>query len=92
MLRDRIEKRCEVAESENHKLRDIVKAQEDELNAISDALGTNEGHSSVDHIVALKSENKKLIELFAHYHLSDEGRDRCGYCGLDLRHEIHRRF
>lgn len=41
----------------------IVQAQIDELHAISCALGTSEGHSSVDHIVTLKAENQKLREL-----------------------------
>ena len=31
-------------------------AQLSELNRISDALGTNEGHSSVDHILAMKAK------------------------------------
>ena len=31
-------------------------AQLAELNSISDALGTNEGHSSVDHILALRGQ------------------------------------
>ena len=31
-----------------------------ELHAISEALGTNEGHSAVDHILALKSEQDAL--------------------------------
>jgi hypothetical protein len=38
-------------------------AQLDELEAISFALGTNEGHSSVDHIVTLKAEVDRLFEL-----------------------------
>ena len=33
----------------------MCKAQLDELSAISKALGTNEGHSSVDHILALRN-------------------------------------
>ena len=38
-------------------------AQLDELHRISEALGTNEGHSSVTHIELLKAENAKLREL-----------------------------
>ena len=48
-------------------------AQLAELTAISDALGTNEGHSSVDHITALKdkcaaleSTHKELMGEAAH--------------------------
>ena len=38
-------------------------AQLNELHRISEALGTNEGHSSVTHIEILKGENAKLREL-----------------------------
>ena len=38
-------------------------AQLAELHRISEALGTNEGHSSVTHIGLLKAENAKLREL-----------------------------
>ena len=40
-----------------------IAAQLDELHRISEALGTNEGHSSVTHIELLKAENAKLREL-----------------------------
>ena len=38
-------------------------AQLDELHRISEALGSNDGHSSVTHIELLKAENAKLREL-----------------------------
>jgi hypothetical protein len=41
-------------------LRARVAAQLAELHAISDALGTNEGHSSVDHIKDLRAEVERL--------------------------------
>lgn len=44
-------------------------AQLAELEAISEALGTNEGHSSVDHVVALRQQlaasKKKIMVLLA---------------------------
>jgi len=43
-------------------LREQSKAQLEELHRISDALGTNEGHSSVTHIETLKNENAALRE------------------------------
>jgi CHASE3 domain sensor protein len=57
-----VTERAKKAEAEVERLRDIVKAQQDELEAISCALGTNEGHSSVDHIVQLRNEIAKLNE------------------------------
>ena len=41
-------------------LRARVAAQLSELHAISDAIGTNEGHSSVDHIKDLRAEVERL--------------------------------
>lgn len=35
-------------------------ARGEELTQIAEAIGTNEGHSSVEHIVALKKENERL--------------------------------
>jgi len=46
---------CELLEKENA-------AQLAELTRISEALGTNEGHSSVTHIEILKKENAALRE------------------------------
>lgn len=48
------------SKAEVERLKGIVKAQQDELEAISCALGTNEGHSSVDHIVTLRAEVEEL--------------------------------
>jgi len=42
--------------AEVERLKDIVKAQTDELHAISRALGTSEGHSSVEHIITLQAK------------------------------------
>jgi hypothetical protein len=47
-------------ERENAALRGWSKAQLDELHRISEALGTNDGHSSVTHIEILKEENAAL--------------------------------
>jgi len=44
------------AKAEVERLKDIVEAQQDELHAISRALGTSEGHSSVEHIVTLQAK------------------------------------
>lgn len=48
-------------------VRDTLSAQLSELTRISDALGTNEGHSSVDHILAMKAkidaQRTKLLAL-----------------------------
>lgn len=41
---------------DNYRLKSELDACHDELRRISDALGTNEGHSSVDHILQLKSD------------------------------------
>jgi len=43
-------------DAENQNLRRTLAAKLSELERISDALGTNEGHSSVDHIVAMKAK------------------------------------
>lgn len=43
-------------------LREQSKAQLEELHRISEALGTNEGHSSVTHIEILKEENAAMRE------------------------------
>lgn len=47
-------------QEEVERLNGIIKAQQDELEAISFALGTSEGHSSVDHIVPLRAEVERL--------------------------------
>ena len=49
-------------EAEVERLRGIVQAQLDELEAIDCALGTSEGHSAVDHIVPLRAEVERLRE------------------------------
>lgn len=54
--RIRVKQLAEKAEAENA-------AQLAELTRIADALGTNEGHSSVVHIEALKAENAALLAL-----------------------------
>jgi hypothetical protein len=53
------------AEAEAERLKGIVNAQKAELEAISCALGTNEGHSSVDHIATLKAEVERLRGIVA---------------------------
>jgi hypothetical protein len=55
-----LERKLAASKAEVERLKGIVKAQQDELEAISFALGTNEGHSSVDHIVTLKAEVERL--------------------------------
>jgi len=52
-------RRLEVLKKENA-------AQLKELHRISEALGTNEGHSSVTHIEILKGENAALREQLRH--------------------------
>jgi hypothetical protein len=63
---DKLQKELKEAKAEVEKLKGIVKAQQDELEAISFALGTNEGHSSVDHIVTLRAEVERLRDAFSH--------------------------
>ena len=53
---------AQTLERENAALRGWSKAQLDELHRISEALGTNDGHSSVTHIETLKEENAALRE------------------------------
>jgi hypothetical protein len=47
-------------EAEVERLKGIVKAQQDELEEIFFALGTNEGHSLVDQILTLTAEVERL--------------------------------
>ena len=49
-------------EAEVERLQGIVQARGEELDAIDCALGTSEGHSSVDHIVPLRAEIERLRE------------------------------
>lgn len=53
---------AQTLERENAALRGWSKALLEELHRISEALGTNEGHSSVTHIEILKEENTALRE------------------------------
>ena len=59
---------AQTLERENAALRGWSKAQLDELHRISEALGTNDGHSSVTHIEILKEENAALREQLAIAH------------------------
>ena len=54
-------------QAENDRLRKIEAAQLAELEAISAALGTNEGHSSVTHIERLRAEVECLQNELAHW-------------------------
>jgi hypothetical protein len=55
--------RIEELEGEVARLGAENAAQLEELRRISDALGTNEGHSSVDHILALRAKVEELQTL-----------------------------
>lgn len=59
-LSRQLERELSASKAAVERLKVIVKAQQDELEAISFALGTNEGHSSVDHIVTLRAEVERL--------------------------------
>jgi hypothetical protein len=72
-------------ERENAALRGWSKAQLDELHRISEALGTNDGHSSVTHIEILKEENAALREqLAAHLDWPKEPSDKMIRAGLRI--------
>ena len=58
---------CADAADEIERLRRIEAAQLAELEAISAALGTNEGHSSVHHIERLRAEVERLQNELAHW-------------------------
>ena len=57
---DKIQKELAASKAEVERLRGIVQANSDELDAIDCALGTSEGHSAVDHIVPLRAEVERL--------------------------------
>jgi hypothetical protein len=45
-------------------------------------------------VLHLLQDHNQLLETFRHTHKNNgnPGDDRCGRCGLDLRHEIHTRI
>jgi hypothetical protein len=55
---------AQTLERENVALREQSKAQLEELYRISEALGTNEGHSSVTHIETLREQLKDCSAAF----------------------------
>ena len=70
---------AQTLERENAALRGWSKAQLDELHRVSEALGTNDGHSSVTHIEILKEENTALrialTEIECHHNETDDWRE-----------------
>ena len=55
----------EVLKRENAAAQAQIAAQSAELTAINDALGTNEGHSAVKHILALRHDIERHVQIAA---------------------------
>lgn len=71
-----LERELTEANAEIARLKGIAKAQLDELEAVSFALGTNEGHSSVDHIVTLITNLRRAVKIAEFFYSGHQWTDR----------------
>jgi len=85
------------AAAEIERLRESAIYHSESLGVVTSASGwASIAEEKQAEIERLREENQRLLEACGHTHVAqydgdDRLLDRCGRCGLDLRHPVHRR-